>query len=326
MEALAVAYFTAARAIIIIAFNLFTSDVYTNIGLKVLGLAGGVVTILVSFDGYRIATGASSEAVGAYILKYLKIVLLITVATTSTALNMEFQEFVLGIRDEIGRMVAGDAMVSENIYEMIIFKMGLVALISSLTSIVTTGLGGGHEVSMVLTIVASSIGSTLPIMVALVTSLLMEFSLRVAIMFAPICIFAGIFQSTASWPLTWAKYMFGIMLSSALMALMANICIGLMGTYAVSALGAYASGTAFITISMLSAVVGLFMSMLLISIPAVAAKIIGEVSEGAASNKLQGDLTGGSNRLQGYGNRNVGVSKAQAQKYTDIRQRGGSSS
>jgi hypothetical protein len=68
------------------------------------------------------------------------------------------------------------------------------------------------------------------------------------------------------------------------------------------------------------------MSMLLISIPAVAAKIIGEVSEGAASNKLQGDLTGGSNRLQGYGNRNVGVSKAQAQKYTDIRQRGGSSS
>jgi hypothetical protein len=139
----------------------------------------------------------------------------------------------------------------------------------------------------------ASIGSTLPVMTALVTSLMLELGLKIAVMMAPMCIFAGIFKRTEDWPLVWAKYMLGVMLVSALMAAMSAICVSLMLAYTAAAFVAFSAGTSMVVLSLLSTVIGLFLSMLLVSVPAVAVKVFGGIAEGVAGNSLGGDYTGG---------------------------------
>lgn len=297
MDVILVAWFTAVRFVVNTYINDFVADAFTRIAAQVGATSIGVITILIMIEGYGIAVGTSSQPAGAYVLKWLKIVMFTTVATSSGALNDVIQDYIVTVRDYIG-FIAADIDPSDNlistlpndIYSVIIYKMAAVSILSSLSTAITSGVGSDYELSAIVTSIASSLGSGLPIITALMTSLSMELSLKFGIMLAPMCIFAGIFERTQDWPFIWAKYMLGVMLTTALMAVMTNVCIAVMLLYVTTSVGAYMLGSvSLVTISTFSAVVGLAMSMLLISVPAVAAKIIGGVAEGAASNQLGGD-------------------------------------
>lgn len=322
MEVLATGWFTLIRLGVVNYFDVYvTGTIYTKVAALVGGLSLGVVTVLLTIDGYAISMGKSSEPVGGFVLRWLKITLLVALATSAGTLNSEIQAFIVSVRDGIGSLVAGGVIsdtLGLNMYEMINAKILVVAAISTFTSIITSGFGGDHEFSTIATIIFASIGTTAPIMTALVTSLTMEMSIKIATMLGPMCIFAGIFKRTEDWPMVWAKYMLGVMLTSAVMALTVNIAMGLMAAASVLLVGSFYTGTSLIVLSTFSLLSGLVMSMLMITLPAVAVKVIGGVAEGAAQNALGGGLWDEkkqSDRVGGYQDRSLGV--AQRQRYRE---------
>lgn len=321
MELLATGWFTVIRLGIVNYFdNVITGAIYTEMAALVGGLSLGAVTILLMIDGYAISMGKSSEPVGGLVLKWLKIILLITLATWVGTKNNTMQDAIVSVRDGIGSLVAGGLISNAtklDMYDMINAKMVIVAAVSTFTSIITSGGGGDHEFSTLATVIFASIGTTAPIMTALVTSLTMEMSIKIATMLGPICIFAGIFKRTEDWPIVWAKYMFGVMLTSAFMALTVNIAIGVTAASSLALVGSFYTGTSLIVLSTFSLLSGLVMSMLMITLPAVAVKVIGGVAEGAAQNALGGgwDQKQQSDRVGGYQDRSLGI--AQRQRYRE---------
>jgi type IV secretion system protein VirB6 len=314
METLATLWFTAIRTGINYYFDTYLiKNVYASVVAVLGGVSLSVLTLLVMIDGYAIMAGKSSESATALALKWAKTIFLLTVATTAGTFNADIQEFIVAVRDQIGKLVAGgdvaDWVGVDNIYDMILAKMGIVAAIASLTSLVTSGYGGDHEFSAMVTVIFASVGTTAPIMTALMTSLTMELSIKIATMLGPVCIFAGIFKRTEDWPFVWAKYMLGVMLTSAFMALMANIGMGLMAAAAVVLITGYTTGTSLIVLSTFSLLSGLVMSMLMISLPAVAVKVIGGVADGAAQNALGGGWEGRNDRVGGQRDRSLGIAE-----------------
>jgi type IV secretion system protein VirB6 len=309
MELLAVAWFALMRAGTITEFNKFTNTLYNDLASTIGTVSLSVVTLLVMIDGYRIVTGATTEPAATYVLKWLKVLVLIFAATTSGLKNEDGQNAVVQMSDALGVLIAGeniefpspfsyftgdkDIKVTRNVYEVIGVNMAGISALSALATLVTSGLGSDNEVSKLVTLIFASIGTTLPIMTALMTSLLLELSLKTAVMMAPVCIFAGIFKRTEDWPLTWAKYTLSITIVSAMMAAMSSICVKLMVAYTAGAYVAYMGGQSMLVLSLLSTVIGFLLSMLLVSVPAVAVKAFGGIAEGVASNQLGGDFTGG---------------------------------
>jgi type IV secretion system protein VirB6 len=313
METLATLWFAAIREGINFYFDTFLiKDVYATVVAVLGGVSLSVLTLLVMIDGYAIMAGKSSDSATALALKWAKITFLVTVSTAAGTFNADIQDFIVKLRDQIGKLVAGGVIAdwtNLDIYDVILAKMGIVAAISTLTSIVTSGFGGDHEFSALVTVIFASVGTTAPIMTALMTSLTMELSIKIATMLGPVCIFAGIFKRTEDWPFVWAKYMLGIMLTSAFMALMANIGMGLMAAAAVVLITGYTTGTSLIVLSTFSLLSGLVMSMLMISLPAVAVKVIGGVAEGAAQNALGGGWEGRNDRVGGQRDRSLGIAE-----------------
>lgn len=302
MEALAVAWFTALRVALNIGIDKFTATAYDNIATVLAEILVATLTVLVMLDGYQIISGASSRSASAFALKWSKTVVLTTIATSTAVLNGDVQYVVVSIRDIVTRLVTDSEL---NVYAIINTSLAGTSAISSLSTLVTSGLGNDHEVSKLVTVISASVGSTTPILTALTTSYLLEISMKVGVMLAPIFLFAGIFERTADWPLTWAKFLLGTIIASSIMAVMAALCVAVMLTSATTAFAAYAAGQSLIFISVLSLASGLVMSLLLISVPGIAMKVLGMAAEGATSNQLGGGSPKNKGAPRGYGNRNL---------------------
>lgn len=302
MELLAVTWFQTLRVALNLGVDKFTNTAYKNIAFVLADILVATLTILVMLDGYQIIAGVSSRSAGAFVLKWLKIVVLTTIATATAVENDGVQYAVLSISKIVTTLITNTEL---DVFTIINASLTAASGISSLSTIVTSGLGNDHEISKLVTVISASVGSTTPILTALATSYVLELTIKIGIMVAPIFLFAGIFERTAEWPLTWAKYLLGSVITSSIMAIMAGLSIGVMVSQTAAAFIAYKTGTSLIFISILSLVNGLFMSVLLISVPSIAMKIMGMAADGAASNQLGGGSPKTKGAPRGYGNRNM---------------------
>jgi TrbL/VirB6 plasmid conjugal transfer protein len=307
LSAITVAWFAAMRAMVTSVLTEFTYT-YSNIMLNISYILLPTITAMVSFEGYKIALGQSTEPAGTYMLKWGKIILLSTTATYAGADSESLNNIITQGIEAVSTVLTGHADVFKVIDSELLPAVALSMIASSLSS----NTGGEDDIGRLVTMVAGNLGALLPIVTALVTSYSLEITLKIGTILSPIFIFAGIFERTADWPFTWAKFMFGIILTSGLMALMGKACLAVSAVTSVTAVAAYFTGTSALFLTMLSAIEGLFLSVLLISLPGVAMKLLGMAAEGAISNQLGSgnadkdkDSYDGNNTKTRYGNRNV---------------------
>ncbi len=301
VSAVTIAWFAAIRLMVDGMLSNLTS-VSENIMFNISAILLPTITAMVAFEGFKIITGRSTEPAATYVLKWGKIILL----STTAAYAGTDSESLSGMIAEGIKIVSIVITGQEDVFKIIDSELIPAVALSIMAASLTSNTGGEDSMGRVVTMVASNLGAVMPIVAALFTSLTLAITLKIGTVLAPIFIFAGIFERTAEWPITWAKFMFGVILTSALMALMCKICLAVAAATSLAAVTAYFTGTSALFLSMLYTMEGLFLSVLLISVPGVAMKLLGMASEGVASNQLGGGKNDGS--LTKFGNRNV-VSK-----------------
>lgn len=300
IEALAITWFTVIRTVIVNKFDTAIESTYSQITTLLVAVIAPTLTALIMFEGFRIISGKSTDSAAAFAIKWTKIVALISFAGFIGVANSSVNEFVKSALELVSTTITGD---TTDVYKMIDTNLKAASMLSVLTNLITADTGAENEASKLVATAAAGLGAVMPIVTALFTALLLELTMKLAIALAPIFIFAALFERTAEWLFTLAKFVLATAITTAVMAIMAKICITEVALTSVAALLAYEEGVSVLYMSMLSAINGLCMSLLLIAVPGVVMKLFGMAADSAMSNQLGKEKDSGKHLR--FGNRNV---------------------
>jgi type IV secretion system protein VirB6 len=265
----------------------------------------GVVTLTIYFImlGLRIATGESRESMSSIVLRLSKMLLLLSILTTSVFGSGYLQNSILGVRDNIvGAFDSGGGISGQNVYQKIDSNLDGMATTMSLVNSVSTGTDVGLADAKSRALTLGLAGQAAPPIVAGLLVLVNELGMRIAIMLAPIFIVAFMFKKTEDMFYTWVKYMIGSMLTLGVLSMaiailfelsnMFYIAIELMRTAA--DLGVLGSNTLpQLNESVMTAGFGFIMTAMLISVPAIVSRLIGSDSMGHVYSQFSGYGGGG---------------------------------
>lgn len=300
IEALAILWFGTIRTAINLKFETAVDLVYSQLTTLFAAVILPAVTALIMFEGFRIISGKSTDSAAAFAIKWAKIVVLISFGGFVGVENSSVNEFVKSALEVATTTVSGD---TTNIYRTINENLVMTSMLSVLTNIIIADTGSENETSKLVATAAAGLGSVMPIITALFTALLLELTMKLAIALAPIFIFAALFERTADWLFHLAKFMLATAITTAVMAITAKICVFEMVLSSTATLLAYNEGVSVLYMSMLSAINGLCMSLLLIAVPGVVMKVFGMAVDSAMSNQLGKEKDAGKHLK--FGNRHV---------------------
>ncbi|MBS0199052.1 MAG: type IV secretion system protein [Proteobacteria bacterium] len=260
-----------------------------------------MVTSWIIFQGWLVVTGRSRESMMALVTNSMRVVLITLCATTFTFMGSDISKLLTEtVPQAITGVVTGDESSPAHEIDKGFMKMqGMFALVDALGAS-----AGGHDgfkdqLSRVTTM--SAIGTAGPAVVGGALLLMYKAALGLFVGFGPLFIFALLFQSTKQLFSKWLYYGIGTMFSLAVLSFMVAVAMKLVVATSLAMIAKYTlimqgAGAAqgMDSIAMQQGGLGLILSILLVSVPPMAAQFFqGTVGGLFNQNSMFGNTGGG---------------------------------
>lgn len=237
-----------------------------------------LVTLWVLIQGYRTVTGRSREPMMALVTNMARIALIVTAATTMSVFGTNIHDlFTNQLSTEINQLVTGsDATASESIDQNLAYTQAALMAIDSAAQVPNTDVTGAMERSRALSF--ATFGTASPPMAAAAMLLLYQFAIALVVGLGPLFILCLIFEQTKELFRKWLLYGVGTLFSMAVLSLVSAIVLKMTlsvaealwaSNFIQSLAGGNSAGLS--TQAMEQGGVGLLMTVLIVSVPPMAA-------------------------------------------------------
>lgn len=287
-----------------------------------------MVTLWIIFQGWLVVTGRSRESMMALVTNSMRVVLITLCATTFTFMGSDISKLLTEtVPQAITGVVTGDE--SSPAHEV---DKGFAEMQATFAFMDGLGASNGgrdqfvDQLSKVTTM--SAIGTAGPAIIGGALLLIYRAALGLFVGFGPLFIFALLFQSTKQLFSKWLYYGIGTMFSLAVLSFMVSVAMKVVVAVSVAMIAKYAlimggagSAQGMNSVAMQQGGLGLILSILLVSVPPMAAQFFQGTIGGAFSYYSQfghtqsdrGGGTGAGRDAQGnpiWGGRNTPSDKA----------------
>lgn len=271
-------FFTLIYQYLKYEINVAGLNIMQNMMTWISAVAVVLVTLWVLFQGYRIVTGQSREPMMALVTNMARIALVVTVATTMSVFGSNIHDlFTNQLSTEINQLVTGsDATASESIDQNLAYTQAALIAIDSAAQVPTTDVTGAMARSRALSF--ATFGTASPPMAAAAMLLLYQFAIALVVGLGPLFILCLIFDQTKELFRKWLLYGVGTLFSMAVLSLVSAIVLKMTlsvaeALWASNFIQSLAGGNSvgLSTQAMEQGGVGLLMTVLIVSVPPMAA-------------------------------------------------------
>lgn len=318
--------------------RVFGEGVIGRVMLLVQWVALSLLTIWVMVQGYRVITGQMREPLMQLMVNSLRAVLIVTVALSFSALDEPISHYVTtDMKDGIHWVVTGEEGSPEDEIDS---NLGWLQVAMSSMDVLESGgdLDGAQEKERAITMIGFGTGG--PAVVAGALLLMYQVAMVLFIGLGPIFILCLLFNATKSLFQRWLLYGIGTMFSLAVLSAMVSIALRMVtdvavGMWASDALGSLILGgggdaVGYSSRALQSGGMGLILTLLLITVPPMAANFFqGTLGQFAAYATMGPHLApgqgqpqmgaysggGGAGGYGGYQPAQPGMSAAESQRY-----------
>jgi type IV secretion system protein VirB6 len=259
------------------AINHFQSNIVGNFMTWVSGIALVLVTLWIMIQGYRMITGQSQGSMMAMVTNMMRIVLIVTAATTMSIFGGSLATYLAAdgaLGAEISQLVGGSSSPISGIDANMAETQVALAAIDAVQ--VPPGDTESAEAKAHAMLIAG-FGTSSPPMAAGAMLLLYQFAMAMVVGFGPLFILCLIFEQTKGLFQKWLLYGIGTLFSIAMLYVVTSIVLDL----TVNLAGALWSATLINTITgqggegyssqaIQQGGIGLLMTVLIISVPPMA--------------------------------------------------------
>lgn len=241
------------------------------------GLALLLLTIWLTFKGFRIATGQSRDSLAALVTDSLKAVLIVVAATTLTlGGNDIYKTLTEGVPTEIGELVTGSDESPESKIDDALTHME--AAFIAIDALAAAGSDTGIKEEKDRALLMTGIGVAGPSVVGGTMLLMYKIAMALFIGLGPLFILSLMFEQTKSFFAKWLYYGIGTMFSLGVLSFMVAVAlkmvIAVAAAFAVqygvaTALGGSTEGVS--GMAMQQGGLGIILTLLIITAPAMAA-------------------------------------------------------
>ena len=246
-------------------------QILDNVYSMVFGIAATLMTIWILVKGYSIMSGQSRESLAGFMLSAGKTVAILTVAGVvaggSTTL---YTNLTNGLEETITGLVTGKP--SATAYTEIDDNLKLMQTGLGMMKAIDTGDNEAVESERTQALWMSGIGTAGPAIVAGTLLIINKFGMAIFIGFGPLFIMCLLFDQTKAMFQTWLKFGIGLMFSMAILVFMSNIAMRMVGALAATAFAQDfldLGGTGFTAAAMQQGGLGLVLTALLVTVPAM---------------------------------------------------------
>lgn len=246
-------------------------------------LALTIVTLWVLIQGYKVVTGQLRESMMGMMANMAKTVFIVAVALSFGAVNDRVTTFLTtDMKDGIHELVTGNAGGPESEIDR---NLGWLQVALSSMDVLESGgdVDGAQEKERAATLIQLGTGG--PPIVAGTLLLMYQVAMALFIGLGPIFILCLLFESTKSMFMRWLMYGIGTMFSMALLSAMVSIALNMVSDLAVALWASDAlttlflpgaeGSTGFSSRAMQSGAMGMILTLLLITVPPLAANFFG---------------------------------------------------
>jgi type IV secretion system protein VirB6 len=237
-----------------------------------------LVTLWILIQGYRIVNGQSREPMMALVTNMARIALIVTVATTMGVFGAGLHDFFTsGLNAEINQLVTGnDQTASDSIDQNLAYTQAALIAIETAAQAPPTDAHAAMAEARALSF--ATFGTASPPMAAAAMLLLYQFALALFIGLGPLFILCLIFEQTKELFRKWLLYGIGTLFSMAVLSLVSAIVLKMTLSVA-EAMWASSlindlmqnNSAGLTTQAMEQGGVGLLMTVLIVSVPPIAA-------------------------------------------------------
>lgn len=246
-------------------------------------LALTIVTLWVFIQGYKVVTGQLRESMMGMMANMAKTVFIVAVALSFGAVNDRMTTFLTtDMKEGIHELVTGNAGGPESEIDR---NLGWLQVALSSMDVLESGgdVDGAQEKERAATLIQLGTGG--PPIVAGTLLLMYQVAMALFIGLGPIFILCLLFESTKSMFMRWLMYGIGTMFSMALLSAMVSIALNMVSDLAVALWASDAlttlflpgaeGSTGFSSRAMQSGAMGMILTLLLITVPPLAANFFG---------------------------------------------------
>lgn len=259
-----------------------------------------MVTSWIIFQGWLVVTGRSRESMMALVTQSMRVVLITLCATTFTFMGNDISKL---LTETVPRAITGVVTGDESSPAREVDK-GFAEMQATFAFMDGLGASNGgrdqfvDQLSKVTTM--SAIGTAGPAIIGGALLLMYKAALGLFVGFGPLFIFALLFQSTKQLFSKWLYYGIGTMFSLAVLSFMVSVAMKLVVAVSVAMIAKYTlimggtgSAQGMNSVAMQQGGLGLILSILLVSVPPMAAQFFQGTIGGAFSQYSMFGNTGG---------------------------------
>lgn len=279
----------------------FQAKTVANMMVWVSGIALALVTLWIMIQGFRMVTGQSQRPMMGMVVDMARIVLIVTAATTMGVAGADLQTYLSAngaLGSEISTLVGGGTSpVSQIDRNMAATQLTLAAIdvVQIAPGDTETATQKAHAEML------AGFGAAGPAMAAGAMLLLYQFTMAIFVGLGPLFILCLIFEQTKDLFRKWLMFGIGTLFSIAMLCVVTgivlklteNVAAALWASSAINALtGQGAEG--FSSQALQQGGIGLLLTVLVISVPPMAARFFGDT---VGNFMAYSQFGGGSNRL-----------------------------
>ncbi|MEV8520401.1 type IV secretion system protein [Dyella marensis] len=286
----------------------FQEDVLGRMSLWVSTFAVILVTLWIMIQGYRMVTGQTKEPMMALVANMAKIVFIVSVATSLAVAGNDIQELLTtDLGKHINFIFTGSASSPDDMIDKNLAKTQLALSAIDIIRVNPTDIEMASEKGRAE--LMATFGTASPPMTAGAMLLLYQFAMALFIGLGPLFILCLIFEQTKELFRKWLMYGLGTLFSMAMLSVVTAIAMRLCLSVAEalwaanminSLTGQPAEGLS--SLAMQQGGIGLLMTVLIVSVPPMAAMFF----QGTMGNALTYSAMGGANTRPGEGGQPAG--------------------
>src|SRR6185437_95482 len=296
--------------------NTFGLDLMASLMTWASGIALVLVTLWIMIQGYRMITGQSRDSMMALVMNMTRIAIIVTAATTMSMFGANLHHFLTtDLSTEVNHLFTGDSSTAaETIDDNLAWtQLALGAIDAVQVSPQDVSLSNTKDNALLM----AGFGTASPPMAAAAMLLLYQFTLAIFIGLGPLFILCLIFDQTKALFQRWLLYGIGTIFSMAVLAFVSSLALQLSlrvaaALWTATTINTITGNTAegFSTQALEQGGLGLLMTVLIISVPPLAAMFfqgtVGAFYFNSAFGHGGGNRQGPNGRLQsglggGYG-------------------------
>ena len=257
--------------------NTFGLDLMASLMTWASGIALVLVTLWIMIQGYRMITGQSRDSMMALVMNMTRIAIIVTAATTMSMFGANLHHFLTtDLSTEVNHLFTGDSSTAaETIDDNLAWtQLALGAIDAVQVSPQDVSLSNTKDNALLM----AGFGTASPPMAAAAMLLLYQFTLAIFIGLGPLFILCLIFDQTKALFQRWLLYGIGTIFSMAVLAFVSSLALQLSlrvaaALWTATTINTITGNTAegFSTQALEQGGLGLLMTVLIISVPPLAA-------------------------------------------------------